>query len=452
MKEKCFFNFQLFDGINNALKNGKIILVCKDKIEKVEDESAISNYPGYERIDLKGLTLLPGLIDAHIHPTVPLALDISPRVILQMNKQVGLNLANCVKYGVTTIRDMGAFSDRISRWKKKIDDKKAMGPRIMTSKSFISCAGGVPESAPTLNPIAACIAGGQFVERVGTPAEVERVANKLIDRGATWLKTQYSENSLFFRGRTKNLSDECFYAMMAVSRNRGVKVAMHHTEGAGFKKGVQIVVHTLEHCAEDELETQDIDRFVKQGMALIPTLKAPGDFLEIESIRDWLIQRGREDFLPEPYRQSLANVETLLKKPYPPPDYLKKYYYDMASLNKTYPITLRNVEKIKTAGGKIGVGTDMCGTGLSFFGSYWKELKHLTRAGFSNFEALRAATAVNAEIIGMQDTVGTIEPRKYADFTLISGNPLEEIEAVGRVQLVVKGGEIVENSKLKPMP
>jgi hypothetical protein len=83
---------------------------------------------------------------------------------------------------------------------------------------------------------------------------------------------------------------------------------MHHTEAAGFTKGVQIGVHTLEHCAEDEIEFKDIDRFVEQGMALIPTLKAPGDFLEIESVRDWLVRHGRKDFLPEPYRQSLLRV------------------------------------------------------------------------------------------------------------------------------------------------
>jgi imidazolonepropionase-like amidohydrolase len=443
MTQKCFHNFSLFDGLTDELQTGKIILVRNDSIEKIEEIEAIEHYPKYERVDLDGLTLLPGLIDAHIHPTIPLALDINFKVILQMNRQVGLNLANCVKYGVTTIRDMAAFSSRITKWKGKIDAGKAKGPRILTAKSFISCEKGVPESAPTLNPLAALIAGGQFVERVDTPAEVERVANRLIDGGASWLKTQYSEESLFFRGKMTNLSDDCFAALMDVSRKRGVRVAMHHTEATGFKKGVKVGVHTLEHCAEDELDEKDVDRFVEQGMAIIPTLKAPGDFLEIETVRDWLVDHGKGDFMPEPYRQALAGVETLLNQPYPPQDYLKTYYYDMASLGKNYPVTLKNVEKIKAAGGKVGVGTDMCGTGLCFFGSYWKELLHLTRAGFSNFEALKAATSVNAEIIGLQDHVGSIEPGKYADFTLISGNPLEDIETVGHVEMVVKSGEII---------
>ena len=144
----------------------------------------MARYPEYERFDVKGLTLIPGLIDAHIHPTIPMALDINPKVILQMNRQVAMNFANCLKYGVTTIRDMAAFSDKISKWQKKIEAGKAKGPRIMTSKSFITCHGGVPEGAPTLNPVACFIAGGQFAERLGTPEEVTIVANRLIDEGA----------------------------------------------------------------------------------------------------------------------------------------------------------------------------------------------------------------------------------------------------------------------------
>jgi imidazolonepropionase-like amidohydrolase len=135
----------------------------------------------------------------------------------------------------------------------------------------------------------------------------------------------------------------------------------------------------------------------------------------------------------------------LFKKPYPPPNYMEKYYPDIEFFRKGYPVTLRNIEQIKNAGGKIGVGTDTCGTGLSFFGFYWKELKHLTEASFSNSEVLKAATSVNAEIIGMEDYVGSIQPGKYADFTIIEGNPLEDIERVKDVKIVIKGGEIIMN-------
>ena len=104
---------------------------------------------------------------------------------------------------------------------------------------------------------------------------------------------------------------------------------------------------------------------------------------------------------------------------------------------------LKNVERIKKSGGTIGVGTDCCGTHLSFFGYYWKELKWLTSAGFTNAGALKAATIVNAGIIGMADSIGTIEPTKYADFTIIDGDPLQDISMTKNIAMVVKNGEIV---------
>jgi imidazolonepropionase-like amidohydrolase len=232
-------------------------------------------------------------------------------------------------------------------------------------------------------------------------------------------------------------------ALIKVSRDRGVKVAMHHTEEVGFRKGLQVGVDTMEHCSTDKLEQRQIDQFVEKGMAIVPTLKALGDYFEIEEMLDWLKGKGSKDFMPEPLSQTTKGVELLLRKPYPPPDYMEKYYHDIEFFKKGCPVTVKNIEQIKNAGGKIGVGTDTCGTGLSFFGFYWKELKHLTEAGLSNFEALKAATSVNAEIIGMEGDVGSIKPGKYADFTIIEGNPLEDIESVKDVKIVIKGGQSI---------
>ena len=172
----------------------------------------------------------------------------------------------------------------------------------------------------------------------------------------------------------------------------------------------------------------------------VPTIKVFGDNFEIRELLNWLEGEGKTDFMPEPLRQSIQEVKKLLRKPYPPPDYMDKFYPDISFFKKAYPIVIQNVDKIRASGGKIGVGTDTCGTGLSFFGFYWKELKHLTQAGFSNYEALKAATSVNAEIIGKEKDVGSISPGKYADFILLSGNPLKNIEDAKNVNTVIKGG------------
>ena len=439
--KKIFLNFRLFDGIKDGLQENKIIRVDKERIEKIEESSALKRYREYEIIDLNGQTLLPGFIDAHIHITVPFIFKTNRDALFQMNRQLELNFSNCIKYGVTTVRDVGAFPGKINKWREKINRRKAVGPRILSTTSFITSKGGVPEMAPTLNFFEAFIAGGQFVERISSPEEAVKVGNRLIDQGADWLKTQYSEESFLFHGQLNKLSDETFMALRKVSRERGVKMAMHHTETAGFNKGIQIGVDTLEHCATNPLTHAEVDRFVSGNMAIVPTLKVFGDNLEIKEMLNWLGNNGKADFMPEPLRQSIREVKKLLRKPYPPPDYMDKFYPDISFFKKAYPVAIQNVEKIRVAGGKIGVGTDTCGTGLSFFGFYWKELKHLTQAGFSNYEALKAATSVNAEIIGMEKDVGSISSGKYADFILLSGNPLENIEEVKNVSAVIKGGE-----------
>lgn len=441
--KKGYYNLNLFDGVSDQLQSDKIVRVSGERIEGVDSAEKMSFYPDYQWTDLKGMTVLPGLIDAHIHISVPFVFKITPQAMIQMKAQQQKNFYNCVKYGVTTVRDVGAFPKKIIKWRERINNHQIIGPRILTATSFITSQDGVPEMAPTLNFIESLIAGGQFVERLDNPDKASAVANRLIDSGADWIKTQYSEMSFLFHGKLTNLSDACFQSLRRVSRQRGVGMAMHHTESAGFRKGIRIGVDSMEHCATDPLNPEDAEAFAKRNMSIIPTIKVMGDCFEVDEMLDWLHHGGKSDFMPEPMRQSVNEILTLKKNPYPPPDYMKKYYPDMNFFRRGYPNVLQNVALIKKAGGRIGVGTDTCGTGLSFFGFYHKELEHLVRAGFSNAEALKAATSVNAEIIGMANDVGSIQKGKYADFTIINGNPLEDIRSVKNVKYVIKGGRTV---------
>ena len=106
---RLYHNMKLFDGHVEALQDRRIVITNGEVIEGIADINEIDHYRDCEKIDLAGNTMLPGFIDAHIHITVPFIMKVTPMGLLQMNRQVEKNLENCLKYGVTTIRDVASF-------------------------------------------------------------------------------------------------------------------------------------------------------------------------------------------------------------------------------------------------------------------------------------------------------------------------------------------------------
>lgn len=442
MKGKKFFhNFRLFDGVSDELQDSRILIVDEDRIAGIDMAESKRQYPEYESVDLEGLTMLPGLMDLHIHITAAFMSDFANKdAIMQLDRQRELNFKNCIKYGLTTIRDMGAFPDSMKKWRKKIEKGKAVGPRIFTPLTFITSKDGPPERIPSLPGIIAKAFGGQFAERVNKPEQVKKIAEKNLKNGADFLKTQYATESMYYRGKLETLSDDCLEALRDVARDAGVKVAIHHTKNAGFRKAMKFDFNCLEHCSLENLEDRDIELFIKKGMAIVPTLKVNKSCFETDELLEWINGEGADDYMPDPTKQIIKSLETLAIRPYPPSDYMEKSYLDIGMSERGFDITLKNVERIKKAGGTIGVGTDSCGSAMHLFGFYWKELLYLTWAGFSNAEALKAATSVNAKILGIEDEFGSIEPGKYADFILVKGSPLEDLKAIRNIRQVFKGG------------
>ena len=107
--KRGFYNFKLFDGISENLQSDKIIRIDGERVEGVDPAEKMRFYTDYQWIDLNGLTMLPGLIDAHIHISVPFVFKVTPQAMIQMKAQQKKNFYSCVKYGVTTVRDMGLF-------------------------------------------------------------------------------------------------------------------------------------------------------------------------------------------------------------------------------------------------------------------------------------------------------------------------------------------------------
>lgn len=441
--------FRLFDGIQNRLQDGLVIRIHGGLIEGIEPQRDLARYRDYRTVDLRGATLLPGLVDSHCHLTVPFIYEVNLPALHDMSRQIALNFRNCVMNGVTAVRDMGGFPAHIASFRERADRNEIPGPRVVSSMSPIAARRdgvlGAPEKAPYFeNPLVKWLLGGNYAERPRTVDEIRRACEEMVALGAEWLKTLHQDHSYSRYPRPlPNHSDEGYRAILEVGRRHGIRCALHQTMVSGFEKGVELGFHTFEHIAADEIVPDPLARaFVERRMAIVPTLMALGDVFDEEEVLEFIETRGSEYLTPESTRQVTTKIRESLAQARRElgPEELRALVFDRRYLEKTFPNAVANLQKLRDMGATIGLGTDNGGTYTGLFGRYTRELKHYVAAGFSEFETLHMATVVNARILEMTDEIGSVQPGKWADLVAVDGDPLKDIAAMDRVKVVVKGG------------
>jgi len=446
-------NFQLFDGIHNRLQKDLVLLIEGDKIKGIERRGELDRYSDCKAVDLKGRTILPGLIDNHVHITIPFIYrGSSLKVLDQVDEQIAYNFKNCVMSGVTTVRDVGAFPEKANKFKEKVDKNKIPGPRLISSLSLIAARKGEqlgwPEHSPYLeNPIIKRLLGGNIAERPATVGEIKEVSEEMIKMGAQWLKTLHQDHSFsFYPRQLPNHTDEGYRAIIETGKRHDIKCALHAIFISGFKKGVNLGFHTLEHMPMDEIiPDRYVETFIKKGMAIMPTLKIYGNSFILNKLLKLVNDRGKEFLMPEAIEQVSANLKYLLSlsERSLSEEERRKLIVDPSYFKDLFPIVIKNVNKLYRMGALIGIGTDS-GVLSGFFGCFADELKYYVSAGISHFDTLRMATAINAGIIDMQDKIGTIEKGKFADIIAVEGNPLDDISIMDNVHMVMKGGTFIK--------
>jgi imidazolonepropionase-like amidohydrolase len=444
-------NFQLFDGLQNGLQKDRVLLIEGDKIRGIERKGELDQYRDCKAVDLKGWTILPGLIDNHVHITSPFMSGNSD-VLSQIDQQIEYNFRNCVMSGVTTVRDVGAFPGKISKFKSKADKNEIPGPRVISSLSMIAARKGEqlgwPENVPYVeDPMVKRLIGGNIAERPATVGEIKEVSEELIKMGAQWLKTLHQDHTFsFYPRQLPNHTDEGYRAILETGKRHDIKCALHAMFVGGFKKGVELGFHTLEHIPMDDV-IPDLyaEKFTAKEMAIMPTIMLYGDFLIHRRILDLLANHGKEYLTPEAMKQVSGLIRELLaqEKRGLSEEEKIKLPVDPLYFKEMFPNVIENLKKLNGMGATVGIGTDS-GTFRGLFGRYNDELRHMTSTGISNFDTLRMATAVNAGIIDMQDKIGTIEKGKCADIIAVEGNPLKDIGVLDNVAMVMKGGAFIK--------
>lgn len=388
---------RLIDGTGQAIEPATVI-VRDTKIHAAGLSRTIAIPRGATRVNGRGLTLLPGLIDCHVHLCWRGEADVVKAVeqetpietLLKASRSAGQTL----EAGVTTVRDVGSRDHLIFALKKAIDNGLTPGPRIIGAGLAICMVGG------HLRRVIA-----QEVEGV---EQVRQVVRQQIVAGAEVIKV-IASGGVLTPGTSPEQAqmtlDELSAAVDEAKRAER-KVAAHAHGASGMKNAIHAGVHSIEHATLMDEEAAGL--FEKHAVYMVPTLSA------------------------------LATTGACRRGCGIPDDALEK----AKAMTKRHQSSFRQAHQ---RGLLIAMGTD-AGTPFNYHGDNAQELERMVAYGMSPMEAILTSTSAAARLIGIDDQVGTIEPGKQADIVLIEGNPLKKIDLLrdrSRIVGVMKAGQFV---------
>jgi imidazolonepropionase-like amidohydrolase len=352
-------------------------------------------------VDLRGHTLLPGLIDMHVH------LDSDPSyggyTPLQFSDRFWAVVAvaharRTLEAGFTTVRNVGADQWNDIGLREAIDEGKVPGPRVVTAGYSIGATGGHCDSTyfpPSMNERSPFTADG--------PDEARKRVREVRKYGAQVIKI-CATGGVFSRNTEpgqQQLSLEEMTAVVEEAKLQGLRVAAHAHGASGIRDAIRAGVTTIEHASliDDE------------GIALA---KRHGAWLSM-------------DIYNTEYTQAEGVKNGVLE------DQLRKDR-EIADIQR------ENFRKAHAAGVRMVFGTD---AGIYPHGQNAKQLAVMVKYGMTPLEAIRAATLNAAEALGSSD-VGIVEPGRYADLIAVDGDPLADVTVLERVAAVIKGGTLIE--------
>lgn len=381
---------RLFDGTGKPARAATILISGK-RIVAILSPDAREWPSDAVVIDVAGKTVMPGLIDAHVHLTYVEAFGKPPELSAENEADATLRALErmhiLLQSGITSVRDMasnGQVPFVLKRWQMQ---GRIQGPRIFPVGQLITSVGGhgtenfVQRSAPAF--------AGSTVRIASGPDEWRNAVRIQFAQGADAIKlgSHYSQAEID--------------AAVAEAHALGLPVAV-------------------------DAETQYIDM----------ALKAGADDIEHPLPRS-------DTAIAVMAKQGAVSVPTLV--PYRYINALMGGYYGTTS--RRFTIDDEGIftiaRKMRKAGIKLGVGTDLVIDWMKYFPqAYIDELKNFTMIGYSPAEALEAATRTNAEILRMNDRLGTIEKGKLADIIVVDGNPDENLDALRNIDIVIVNGHV----------
>jgi imidazolonepropionase-like amidohydrolase len=414
---------QVIDGYEVAPISDGVVVYEDGVITAVGSASEVQIPANARVIDVGGHTVLPGLIDNHVH--VDLIGHGSYERYYEflggderLDEVMPIATKQMLRAGVTTALDLGAPFD-ILDVRRKIDLGEIPGPRLLVSGPWITRVqyDTIPDS---------------YEEVISSPEEGARKALELIDRGSDVIKTW------------EGLTQEDYDAIVTAAHSRGVKVHAHLYDPEAIKMAIDAGVDVFQHvgsAGNPPYEEALINTIAHKEIPVVQTI----------SHRVWVypstlafpsrLKRAeyKTDMPGDIYREFMDSFQNFHQLP---------YFRNAATEIRN---SKQSASQFIDAGARIGVGTDAASPLNMHLEAIWREMSALVDSGMTPIQVISAATKTNAEILGVFAERGSLEPGKQADILVVAGNPLEDIETLGRVALIAKGGAlwVTESSMLQ---
>ena len=391
-------NSGLIQNNHSITVDGNLIKSIDSGFIKLEDDDFL--------IDLRGYTLMPGLMDMHVHfgqeyqskSERPIKVERETSAIMASKHAL-----TTLKAGFTTVRQVGDSGLIAISLRNLINSGQIIGPRIFTSGKSIATTGG--HADPT---------NGKDSDSYEYPVAEDGVINGPYD-AYTAVRQRYKDGadgikltvtggvlSVAKSGDNPQFTEEEVEAVVKAAKDYGMWVAVHAHGAEGMKRAVIAGVNSVEHGTFMTNEVMDL--MIKKGTYYVPTISA-GEFVAEKAKID--------NYFPEIVRPKAASVGPQIGD----------------TFNKAYK-----------RGVKIAFETD---AGVQAHGTNWKEFVYMVKFGMPAMETIQSATISTAQMLGIDSALGSIEVGKIADLIAVDGDPIQDINVMEKISFVMKEGRVI---------
>lgn len=390
---------------DNKILTDHTIVIEQDKIIAVEAGFRTAETDDIV-IDLKQHTVMPGLMDMHTHFYTQFSPSVYSEGFTMNEADYALRGATFAEKtlmsGFTTVRELGDNNQISVALKKAIAKGYIKGPRIYAAGKSIATTGG--HADPTNGLAYALMADpGPKEGVINSPDDARKAVRQRYKEGSDLIKITATGGvlSVAKSGSNPQFTDEELAAIVSTAKDYGMKVAVHAHGKEGMERAIRAGVDSIEHGTYMDKNTMSMMR--KQGTYFVPTISAG----------KWAEEKSRiAGFFPDLVRPKAATIGGRIQQ------------------------TFADAYK---AGVKIAFGTD---AGVYEHGNNWREFIYMTEAGMPALEAIHSATIEGARLLGVADELGSIKAGKLADIVAVQGDPLQDINLMGKISFVMKAGQI----------